>query len=413
MAIACLNSHAQKPTLEISFTAIDDTVYQSFDSIIINNLTQECDTILYYPDTVLILDYISSVNESKRSKDGNFILSQNSPNPFDEKTSFNLVLLDGDKITIRVSDLLGRQIGYFKGNFQPGRHDFTFYPGSEKYYLLSVTVNRATKSIKMFHTGSGPSSSCRIIYEGAESISNPLKFFKSTNTFVFNPGDELLYVGYSNSVESATVDSPTSSQLITFQFATNIRCPGTQFINYEGQIYNTIQVRSQCWLHENLNFETRNSWCFNNNPDHCDTYGRMYLWDAAITACPEGWHLPTDNEWKILEGVADSQHGILDPVWNQSGGWRGYDVSTNLKSKSGWNPSSGNGLDLYGFTSYPGGYRFTSGWFIGRTSEQGYWCSTESDEALAWHRFTAFNFDGIFRFPFDKNFGFYVRCVKD
>jgi len=411
LMLSCFNMQAQKPSLEIGFTAINNTSYQPLDSIKIRNLTQGGDTVLFYPDTVLLLDYISSINET--SVAGNFSLSQNYPNPFEGQTSMNLFLPVEDEIAITVSNLLGRKLLSKGFNLSRGHHSFTFYPGNEKQYIFSVATNSGTESIKMLNTDIGNNSSCYLRYAGLTGISNAFKFLHSDNDFIFYPGDELLYVAYANDEESATLGKPNETQLVTFQFATNIACPGLPFIEFEGQTYTTIQMRSQCWMHENMNYETPDSWCFGNDPENCHKYGRMYLWESAMTACPEGWHLPSDNEWKIIESVGDSQFDVLDPVWNESGGWRGFDVSPNLKSRTGWYPSSGNGLDLYGFTSLPGGYRFTSGWFIGRTSEQGYWCSTEHDEALAWHRFTAFNFDGIFRFPFDKNFGFYVRCIKD
>lgn len=406
----CFKVQAQKPLLEIRFTALNNTQYQMPDSIKIRNLTQGSDTVLFYPDTTLVLDYISSISENVA---GNFLLSQNFPNPFENKTSINLYLPHDNKVSITLSNLMGKHLLEQAFCLSQGNHSFNFFAGTEKYYLLSLTSGLETETIKMIRDGNAINSSCGISYEGLSGNIEPYKSNQSKNPFVFAPGDELLYVAYSNSEESATLGAPTASSVVTFQFATNITCPGIPFIEYEGQSYTTIQMKSQCWLHENMNYETPDSWCFNNNPENCNAYGRMYLWESALTACPEGWHLPSDEEWKILESVGDSQYDVLDPVWNQSGGWRGYDVSPNLKSRTGWYPGSGNGLDLYGFTSLPGGYRFTSGWFVGRTSEQGYWCATEYDEELAWHRFTAFNFDGIYRFPFDKNFGFYVRCIKN
>ena len=73
----------------------------------------------------------------------------------------------------------------------------------------------------------------------------------------------------------------------------------------------------------------------------------LYNWPAAIIECPIGWHLPTDDEFKILEGTVDSQYPVGDPIWNNTGA-RGYDAGLNLKSTSGWY-YNGNGADLYGF----------------------------------------------------------------
>ena len=69
-------------------------------------------------------------------------------------------------------------------------------------------------------------------------------------------GDELLYICYMDTLQSGVLDSPEDNKSYTFQFATNIPCPGTPTVEYEGQIYNTIQIFSQCWLKENLNVGT-------------------------------------------------------------------------------------------------------------------------------------------------------------
>lgn len=68
----------------------------------------------------------------------------------------------------------------------------------------------------------------------------------------------------------------------------------------DGQTYNIVQIGNQTWFAENLNYQTSNSWCYDDLSSNCDTYGRLYTWDAAQTACPNGWHLPSENEWSEL-----------------------------------------------------------------------------------------------------------------
>lgn len=96
------------------------------------------------------------------------------------------------------------------------------------------------------------------------------------------------------------------------------------------------------------------SLCYNNSRDSCAKYGRLYMWDAAMDCknndcftyhtedsksrgiCPEKWHIPSVNEWKILIGHANN-------------------LSTNLKSTSDW-LDDGNGSDVFGFNLLPAGF---------------------------------------------------------
>jgi uncharacterized protein (TIGR02145 family) len=204
---------------------------------------------------------------------------------------------------------------------------------------------------------------------------------------------------------------------------------------YEGQIYNTIQIFSQCWLKENLNVgamihgseEMTNNgilekYCYENEPDSCIKYGGLYQWgemmqyttqQGATGICPLGWHLPTDEEWKLLEGAADSHYGIGELEWDAEGN-RGYDAGTNLKNTSGW-VDNGNGTDLYGFSGLPAGIRhyYVDFSFVGY---DGYWwTSTEFSQTYATYRILNFWNQDIYRnyLLYYKEDGFSVRCLRD
>ncbi|MCD4665240.1 MAG: hypothetical protein K8R68_08205, partial [Bacteroidales bacterium] len=207
---------------------------------------------------------------------------------------------------------------------------------------------------------------------------------------------------------------------------------GDSLLDYtDGQKYATVLIGSQCWMAENLNVGNRidgvadmtdnsiiEKYCYDNQESNCDTYGGLYQWDelmqyittsGAQGICPGEWHIPTDNEWKILEGTVDSQFGVGDPVWNILG-YRGFDAGLNLKSISGW--SSGNGTDLYGFTALPCGFRNTDGSFYNLTNYTHFWSSDESG-SNAWKRILDNGSMQVSRNYSDKGFGFSVRCIKD
>lgn len=68
----------------------------------------------------------------------------------------------------------------------------------------------------------------------------------------------------------------------------------------DGREYNTVTVNGVAWMAENLDYETSGSWCYDDDPANCNRYGRLYTLATAKTACPEGWRLPTGDEWEAL-----------------------------------------------------------------------------------------------------------------
>ena len=161
-------------------------------------------------------------------------------------------------------------------------------------------------------------------------------------------------------------------------------------------------------------------YCYDDLESNCDTYGGLYQWDEMMQyttvegvqgICPLDWHLPTDEEWKQLEGEVDSQFSYPDPEWDNTGA-RGFDVGLNLKSTSGWE-FSGNGTDLYGFTCLPAGMRSTNGVFISIGTFSILWMSSNYNSSHAWLRQLSAIIDNIYRYNDSKNFGNSVRCVKD
>lgn len=68
----------------------------------------------------------------------------------------------------------------------------------------------------------------------------------------------------------------------------------------DGQMYKAVKLADRMWMEENLRYETSESSCYNGLNGYCTEYGRMYSWNAAQTVCPEGWHLPSDMEFRSM-----------------------------------------------------------------------------------------------------------------
>ena len=167
----------------------------------------------------------------------------------------------------------------------------------------------------------------------------------------------------------------------------------------DGQTYKIVTIGSQTWMAENLNYEMAKSSCFKNDPSMCEKYGRLYFWAAAMEACPQGWHLPSLEEWKIL----------MDAVGGENV------AGSVLKAKTGWR-NNGNGSDLYGFSVLPAGYGCEK--FEGEGVDAYFWSSYNSscgNEFGACYGSMDFDDDKdeAWLFRYDEDCGFSVRCLKN
>ncbi len=431
LSLLALDASGQKPALELIFTGIDNTARVQLDSIRIMNRTRGCDTVLLWPDTTISIQY-SGISETGNS-DKPLRVFQNHPNPVTDETSISVYIPERDNACILITDLQGRTLLRNVRLLQEGIHTFRLTPGSGEFYFLSVEWQGLICSIRIVNRSAG-TRSLSLEYIGRTSSPTGIKASTDLQEFIFTPGNELLCIGYSTGLESGIACTPMDSTTYTFQYATNIPCPGTPTVEFEGQVYNTIQIFSQCWFRENLNAgvmlgqataQTDNGiiekYCYFDRPDSCTKYGGMYNWREMMKyntqqgtqgICPPGWHLPTDEDWMVLEGVADSQYGIGDPEWDRLSDYRGFDAAKNLKSTSDWD-ENGNGTDLYGFGGKPGGCRYSLGLYEFLGSGGYWWTSTQVDSERARSRLMTYNDPTSFLDLQFKEYNFSVRCLKD
>jgi len=125
-----------------------------------------------------------------------------------------------------------------------------------------------------------------------------------------------------------------------------------------------VKIGDQTWMSKNLNNPSKGGKCYEDKPENCEKYGRLYNWDEAMKACPSGWHLPSDKEWQTLVDFA----GGMDAA------------AGKLKAKSGWE-EDGGGSDEYGFSALPGGYGDPDGSFSNFGGLGIWWTSEDNDFA--------------------------------
>lgn len=162
----------------------------------------------------------------------------------------------------------------------------------------------------------------------------------------------------------------------------------------DNKTYKTVKIGDQVWMTENLNFKAKNSFCYDNDISKCEKYGRLYTWEAAMKACPGGWHLPNNVEWTSL--------------WDAVGGKNV--AGKKLKSKNGWE-RNGNGDDIFGFAIQAVGYRSDNGYF-GEGEFAFFWSSIEYNSSSAYNWNIRYN-DLVIRNGSSKNAGLSVRCLQD
>ena len=174
---------------------------------------------------------------------------------------------------------------------------------------------------------------------------------------------------------------------------------GTLTDSRDNRSYKTVKIGNQVWMAENLNFETEDSYCYNDSAEYCEKYGRLYEWASAMEACPMGWHLPSKEEWHALfTAVGDSSSANL-----------------GLKSTNGWIDNL-NGSDAYGFSMLPGGFRDVGGVYINEKRVAFFWSSADKDDTFAYYMSfvstSSKQADPSMKLDYKKE-ALSVRCVRD
>jgi len=219
--------------------------------------------------------------------------------------------------------------------------------------------------------------------------------------------DSLAAGSYSVTVTDA-IDSTVSDSILVSE-----PDPDSIVTDIEGNDYPIVEIGEQIWMAKNLRVTKApdgvviTSYCYDDNSQYENKYGRLYTWDVAMNGsviemaqgiCPDGWHIPSDEEWKTLEIYLGMTREEADMV----NIWRGEGVGTSLIEGG-----------ASGYEARLCGRRTSSGSYMLLDQFEYVWTSTEYGDN-AWRRCLNGSDSRVGRWnTFPKTYGFSVRCIKN
>lgn len=205
----------------------------------------------------------------------------------------------------------------------------------------------------------------------------------------------------------------------------------------ENNTYSTVKIGNQWWMSENLktkkyrngisllNLSTNDtaSWsaavtgAFCSYDNSANATGLLYNYQAIVSdsgLAPDGWHIATDEDWKMLEKFLSMSSESADRT-----GWRGTDQADQLRSSGAdyWNRYEEIwSVNSYRFSALAGGCRLPNGiWSTptGLRFSGFWWAATTFNLNESWYRMMDYKSSQIFRSHGNIHYGFSVRCVKN
>ena len=418
-----LAANAQNYLISFIGTGASTTV----STVKVDNLTKAT-TLSITGSDILHLTVATAVNPVKDNQSSQIKIY---PNPMTDNSTLEIFPPVAGNAVITVLDMTGKQVAQTQSYLEHLKQSFRLSGIKKGFYLINVKGNNYKLSERLL---SNSRSNGTISIEKVNNIIQAIdkkaekagsKGTQATIDMEYTTGDRLKFTGTSGNYSTIKIDIPASTKTITFNF--------TACTDGDNNNYPVVEIGSaQVWMAENLkttklnenttiiNITGNSAWTIQTNPAYCwfnnnaatykTLYGAIYNWYAVNTLklCPTGWHVPTDQEFGILEtnlGMAPADISLL--------GWRGTDQGTQLKNSTGWDTGQ-NGTNASGFSALPGGYRYyLDGTFQALSSFSYWWTSSIASSTEAWYRRMDGSEAGVLRGSTDYKAGKYVRCLKN
>ncbi|MDR2583334.1 MAG: hypothetical protein LBC75_07635 [Fibromonadaceae bacterium] len=162
------------------------------------------------------------------------------------------------------------------------------------------------------------------------------------------------------------------------------------------KMYRTVKIGEQVWMAQNLAYNAKGSKCYDDDENNGIKYGRLYDWDTAMKSCPDGWHLPSMEEWQTLIDFA--------------GGTKV--AGKKLRATDDWVYDEEKSTDDFGFAALPGGW--ADAWASYYLGEGGFWHSSSTfpkADILVYTAMCRFSVFGVMNGV--KNAMYSIRCIKN
>ncbi len=338
------------------------------------------------------------------------------PNPLKGSASASFQTVNSGPVSVRIVSASGKTVCSYHGSLDRGFHTFRINGLVNGMYRLEVITEQyaGTAGIVSLDAGGYSPDILYLRSEPEGSLQPSLKSAAGIVPMQYNAGDQLLFTGSADIFATVFPFVAVANTEIAFFFV--------EATDGDGNHYPTVTIGSQIWLAKNLKTTKytdggaieypgadNNAWMTNttgayawydNSIGNKDVYGALYNWYAADTSilCPNGWHVPTDEEWTTLTTFLG-----------------GMDIAGGKLKETGllhWIDPNLDATNVTGFTALPGGNRNGNGSFAFLGSAGNWWSAT-ADILGAYDRHLYNSNGSIYRELYGMNMGFSVRCVRD
>ena len=301
--------------------------------------------------------------------------------------------------------------------------DSSSQSSSSAYHRSTKTIIYFSNKVETTSSSAAPTSSTSSSSKQQKSSSSSKPIPKSSSSEKKSSSSKPPQSS-SSIIESSSSTEPQSSSALRFFDCTEHDCVIMDYLNpdisygemldtRDNQVYRTLVISNHVWTAQSMNYKIEaeenreaTNWCYKNDPDNCKKLGRLYAWDAAQKACPEGWHLPTVDDWKeLLEDQSCNTTQSDDGTWI-------YDCTGNrLKATDSWDSQKEERKNALGFSVTGAGIRFEKK-DIGINEAAIFWSATDTLSFYAFAVIFQDNENSTLLGAIDKENGFSVRCIK-